>query len=1026
MTFIHSEEWISASNGTFNEFKIPIEKPENDKRLYRVIELLNGLQVTIISDPETDRSSAALSVQVGSMNSPFNLQGLAHFCEHLLFMGTKKYPKENEYSSYISDYSGYINAYTRTDATVYYFEVGDKGLKGALDRFSRFFVDPLFTESCTERELKAVDSEHKKNLQSDCWRICQVERSLCSPEHPWNTFSIGNLETLKESPERLGLNVREELLKFHNKFYSANIMKLCVIGKESLDDLTKWVVEMFSIIPNKKIDLPTFGDNPLTSKELTTQVYIKSIRNDHYIILKFPFPDQSQYYDSRPSEYIISLLNHEGSGSCIFYLKKKGWVTSLNSSLCNEARGIVFFQIYIELTKKGLDYHEEVVLTLFQYIEMIKSAGVQKWIFEEAQKMGSIGFRFSKKLWPSDDTKKIVETMEDNIPPQLYISSSATLIRYDPELIKKHLYFLAPDNFRYIIVSQVFPADIKCSQTERWYKTPYDVQNFSPEFKEVSIKLTLSQQKLKNPGTNAAFKLPTKNDLIPTKFETGSISKERQKQPLLIKEEPGLRLWYKRDDTFSIPKTYLWANLKNPLGYCTPRHTVLLMIYTSMINKAMTEYTYNAELAGLTYQLYCSFDSLTIHLAGYSDKLPLLFDKLLYTMTHLVIDNDQFEIRKDELKRSYENIFVGSPFNYIDIYVSVLIRDFIWEYKELWPELTELKPDDVLNFYPTFLKTLNVEGLVHGAMGQSDAVSLFDAIKTTINSKPLVPSQLINSRSIYLPEGQHFVHQIPASDPEDVNSAILYYIQVCKPTNIRLYILLILVQHIAQEPIFDHLRTKEQLGYAVYSEVYIEYGITGLTITVQSERDPIYLENRVEVFLDKLREIIVDMTYEEYKTQVDSIVNAKKQKFRSIYQEASEYWSHIDSGSHEFDRNLKEITEIEKIEKADLLDFFDVYINPNSPRYSKLSIHIQAQKKFAREVCQHDAESVLEIWLSENPATCISDKISTKKTEETIDISSRDHTKLASGTTFITDITRFKSEMSLSPARLSSYKFNYP
>lgn len=104
-------------------------------------------------------------------------------------------------------------------------------MEGALDRFSHFFIDPLFSESCTERELRAVDSEHKKNLQSDCWRIAQVEKCLSNPNHPWHLFETGNLETLMDNPKKLGLDIRQELLKFHETYYSANIMKLTVTGK---------------------------------------------------------------------------------------------------------------------------------------------------------------------------------------------------------------------------------------------------------------------------------------------------------------------------------------------------------------------------------------------------------------------------------------------------------------------------------------------------------------------------------------------------------------------------------------------------------------------------------------------------------------------------------------------------------------------------------------------------------------------------------------------------------------------------
>lgn len=73
-------------------------------------------------------------------------------------MGTEKYPKENDYNQYLAEHSGHSNAFTGMENTNYYFEVGQEWLEGALDRFAQFFISPLFSDSCTERELKAVDS----------------------------------------------------------------------------------------------------------------------------------------------------------------------------------------------------------------------------------------------------------------------------------------------------------------------------------------------------------------------------------------------------------------------------------------------------------------------------------------------------------------------------------------------------------------------------------------------------------------------------------------------------------------------------------------------------------------------------------------------------------------------------------------------------------------------------------------------------------------------------------------------------
>lgn len=212
-------------------FERDLEISAADDRCYRLILLKNSLEVLLIQDVKAEKASAAMDVKVGDLSDPPHLPGLAHFCEHLLFMGTSKYPKENEYFEYLSQHSGSSNAYTQMANTNFHFDVGPEHLEGALDRFSQFFLEPLFDRSCLEREIKAIDSEYKKNLQSDNWRAFQLERSLSESTHPYSHFGSGNLESLWNGPKREGLDVRSELLKFHSNFYCASVMKLVVIGR---------------------------------------------------------------------------------------------------------------------------------------------------------------------------------------------------------------------------------------------------------------------------------------------------------------------------------------------------------------------------------------------------------------------------------------------------------------------------------------------------------------------------------------------------------------------------------------------------------------------------------------------------------------------------------------------------------------------------------------------------------------------------------------------------------------------------
>ena len=96
---------VAPAPSTFSSTSHPPLEPvksSGDDRLYRVLTLPNGLQALLIHDAETDKASAALDVGVGHWCDPPHLPGLAHFLEHMLFLGTDKYPDENEYSAFLN------------------------------------------------------------------------------------------------------------------------------------------------------------------------------------------------------------------------------------------------------------------------------------------------------------------------------------------------------------------------------------------------------------------------------------------------------------------------------------------------------------------------------------------------------------------------------------------------------------------------------------------------------------------------------------------------------------------------------------------------------------------------------------------------------------------------------------------------------------------------------------------------------------------------------------------------------------
>lgn len=118
-----------------------IEKSKVDDREYRFLELENKIKCILVHDKDVEKSSATMFVGVGNLSdyrhpNGERIHGLAHFCEHMLFLGTEKYPRENYYNEFISTHGGRKNAATSEDYTYYYFDIANDAFEEALDIFS--------------------------------------------------------------------------------------------------------------------------------------------------------------------------------------------------------------------------------------------------------------------------------------------------------------------------------------------------------------------------------------------------------------------------------------------------------------------------------------------------------------------------------------------------------------------------------------------------------------------------------------------------------------------------------------------------------------------------------------------------------------------------------------------------------------------------------------------------------------------------------------------------------------------------
>uniref|UniRef100_A0A1W7RAD0 Insulin-degrading enzyme n=1 Tax=Hadrurus spadix TaxID=141984 RepID=A0A1W7RAD0_9SCOR len=933
-----------------------ITKSEEDKRLYRGLELTNGLKALLVSDPTTDKSAAALDVNVGHMYDPLNLPGLAHFCEHMLFLGTKKYPVENEYSKFLNQHGGSSNAFTSADHTNFYFDVTPEYLQGALDRFAQFFLCPLFTESATDREVNAVNAEHEKNLQNDLWRLNQLEKCTANPKHDYSKFGTGNKSTLDTIPKSKGMNVREELLKFHDKWYSSNVMALAVLGTESLDELADMVVSLFSGAQNKSVTVPRWDEHPFSPEQLKTQGYVVPVKDIRNLNITFPIPDLQPHYRANPSHYLGHLIGHEGPGSLLSELKARGWVNTLVGGYKSGAKGFAFFIVNVDLTEDGIEHTDDIVTLLFQYLNMLKKEGPQEWVFKECQDLAAMTFRFKDRERPQTYTYSLAGMLHD-YPMEEVLCGSYLMHDYRPDLIEDLLNRLTPDKIRVAIIGKKFEECCDCE--EQWYGTKYKLEPISES--------VLS--KWSSAGSHNNLCLPTKNEFIPTNFQLATHEQEYSNLPVMIKNSEMSRVWFKQDNEFNLPKAILSFEFESPLAYLDPHHCNMTFLFVQLFRDALNEYTYAAELAGLSYNLNNTKYGMLLTVKGYNDKQHVLLGKIMDKLTSFNIDPKRFEILKESYIRGLKNFQAEQPHQHAVYYTCLLLAERIWSNDELLDVAEELTVEKVQSVIPQLLSRMHVEALIHGNLTKQKALNLVSIVESkleeTMKWRPLLPSQLIRDREHQLKEGSHFL--LEKTNNVHRSSAVETYYQ-CGLQETKCNVLVELFCQIITEHCFNILRTQEQLGYIVCSGVRRASGVQGVHVIVQSDKSPAYVDSRIEAFFVFIDKYLDEMSLEEFESHKLTLAARRLEKPKKLVQLSAKYWNEITSRQYNFDRDNIEVSCLHTLSKDDVCSFFKELIAGDATSRKKLSVHITSSVLEAQNnSCDNGESNVVIDGLSPVP-----------------------------------------------------------
>ncbi|KAI0218007.1 Nardilysin [Lamellibrachia satsuma] len=891
------------------------------------------------SSDSSGLSAAALCIGVGSFCDPPDIPGLAHFLEHMVFMGSEKYPDENDFDAYVKQFGGNSNAYTECESTVFYFDIQQKNFREALDRFAHFFIKPLLKRDSMEREILAVDSEFDMNLQSDNHRKEQLMSSMAKAGHPMNKFMWGNKYTLKELPAQNSINIHNRLKRFHRVMYGAQFMTLAVQARETLDTLQEWVTDIFSPIPNNKLTRPPFNImlEPFDTAAFYKLYKVIPVKNIHEVELCWGLPPQLKHYRVKPLAYLGWLIGHEGAGSILSYLKKRLWAVGLTSG--NTEGGWehnstwASFSISIVLTEEGIVHVFEVLTSVFEYLAMLKQHGPVKRIYEEIQTIELNEFRWQEQIDAVDYVENLCDCMQ-YYSVEDYLTGDDLFFKYDESVIAACQDGLIPRKVNIMLFSNSFEEANVCDMTEYWFKTPYRVEDIPEKWYETWEKAK----------PNGEFHLPMVNEYIATDFSLKETDRKTTMFPVKITDTDQSRLWYMHDRKFNVPKAYVSFILQSSCVTCSPFCACLTDLFLKVLAQNLTEVAYAADAAQLSYAVTASDNGLVIKLNGFNHKLSKLFETIIDYIASFSVTDEMFVAMKEQLQKTYNNSYLRPSRLVTDVRLSLLQSPY-WMALDKQQFLQVVSKQMLIGYVQQLTGLVFVEGLIQGNITSKEAHELESYMLKQLKCKPLSQQLLPELRIVSLPVGETCA-RIQSFNQDDSNSVIVNYYQF-GTANLRDYTMNELLTMRMDEPCFDILRTREQLGYGVFCTNHNTCGIMGISVTVYSQADKFSmdkLDKHIENFMKEFSGIINAITQKEFETLLTSLSTLKKCEDTHLGEEVERNWSEVLMQTYNYDYLYKQLVEIESFTLQEFRDWFKKFM-PGSVKYRKLTVQIVGHVK---------------------------------------------------------------------------------
>lgn len=882
-----------------------VEKSPNDNRDYRYLELDNQLKVLLVEAPDSEVSAVSLAVNVGSFQDPDEFPGLAHYLEHMLFLGTENYPEANALQNFVERNAGHTNAYVSRDHTNYFFQIPGDHLDPALDRFSDYFKAPLFDPDYSDKERTAIHNEWTMGRNQDGRILNQLAGLTANPDHPAARFTVGNRETLPGGEDS---GLYQAMLDFYKRYYSANLMSLVLVSQRSLDEQQALVEQYFADVPNRDAEPARIDESGITPEYEGRHIYYVPQSERRQLIIEFPLDDNSNQWRKKPNEYVANLLSSEEPGTLGYYLRDQNLANTMTVQVQPDFYGNDgFLRVNIDATSQGMQERDRVIAATLAYIELAREQGIDASYYEEYAAFAQRRFANQSPPQPVQQATHSSARLHE-LPPQYINSAQAYYADYDPEPIRAVFDQLQPERMRIWHIGLEEPVDTPIP----FYAGQYSVLDLTAA--ELTRWQTLAE--------GLDLQLPPENEFAFAE-ESGEVEHTLMEMTQLV-NEPGVEAWFRHAEHHQDGRALAHFVFNTNLGIANSRNYVLGVLMNGLLREGNTTLTDRAARADVNIQFGRSRSNMqTLTISGPADNHSQLVEQLLDSVANLSFREQDFERSRERLQEWLNGESNDAPMHQLTRKLERGTHDFEWDRETLLAESRDVTVEELRDYHRQFQETSMVRLYAYGHYRTDQVIAMADYGKESMG--PVRNPEAVQREPINVPApGERWEWQ-EEIDHSDVG---WMEVHVADDDSVSGLAEMLLLNSLINSPFHNQLRTEEQWGYVVGANATRIGDHPALFFLVQSsERSLPEIAERVAQFREDYTGLLDAVEDGEVAQLRASILAQLTQRPNDFNTEASRYLQDFYRNNTDFDTRTRLIDALGQVTREDLIARYEALMD---------------------------------------------------------------------------------------------------